>query len=97
MRAREDRRNRSPPKHSIVRKRPEMEDARPPAKDAVPIPVGPQPGLQDTSCVSTALNPVRVSIEEYLDTSYRPDCDYVNGEVQERNFGEKDQDRKSVV
>ena len=40
--------------------------------------------------MSTALNPVRVSIEEYLDTSYRPDCDYVNGEVEERNLGEKD-------
>ena len=32
----------------------------------------------------------RVSVEEYLHTSYRPDCDYVDGEVQERNLGEKD-------
>jgi Uma2 family endonuclease len=31
-----------------------------------------------------------VSVEEYLHTSYRPDCDYVDGEVQERNLGEKD-------
>jgi Uma2 family endonuclease len=31
-----------------------------------------------------------VSLEEYLQTSYRPDCDYVDGEVQERNLGEKD-------
>ena len=29
-----------------------------------------------------------VSIEEYLSTSYRPDCDYVDGEVRERNLGE---------
>jgi len=29
-----------------------------------------------------------VSIEEYLSTSYRPDCDYVDGEVRERNWGE---------
>jgi Uma2 family endonuclease len=29
-----------------------------------------------------------VSVEEYLHTSYRPDCDYVDGEVQERNVGE---------
>jgi Uma2 family endonuclease len=29
-----------------------------------------------------------VSIEEYLSTSYRPDCDYVDGEVRERNVGE---------
>ena len=30
-----------------------------------------------------------VSVSEYLNTSYRPDCDYVNGEVLERNVGEK--------
>jgi Uma2 family endonuclease len=31
-----------------------------------------------------------ISIEEYLATSYRPDCDYVDGEVVERNLGELD-------
>src|SRR5215472_18223250 len=31
-----------------------------------------------------------VSLEEYLHTSYRPDCDYVDGRVVERNFGELD-------
>jgi Uma2 family endonuclease len=31
-----------------------------------------------------------ISVEEYLSTSYRPDCDYVDGEVVERNVGEKD-------
>lgn len=31
-----------------------------------------------------------VTVEEYLHTSYRPDCDYVNGVVVERNFGEKE-------
>jgi len=31
-----------------------------------------------------------VSIEEYLRTSYRPDCDYVDGVVLERNLGEFD-------
>jgi Uma2 family endonuclease len=30
-----------------------------------------------------------ISVEEYLRTSYRPDCDYVDGEVLERNIGEK--------
>lgn len=35
-------------------------------------------------------HPVRVSVEEYLASSYRPDCDYVDGEVQERNLGEKE-------
>ena len=29
-----------------------------------------------------------VRVEEYLSTDYRPDCDYVEGEVQERNVGE---------
>ena len=28
------------------------------------------------------------SVEEYLSTTYHPDCDYVDGEVQERNVGE---------
>jgi Uma2 family endonuclease len=32
--------------------------------------------------------PVLVPLEEYLRTSYRPDCDYVDGEVLERNLGE---------
>jgi Uma2 family endonuclease len=31
-----------------------------------------------------------ISLAEYLSTSYRPDCDYVDGEVQERNLGEYD-------
>lgn len=31
-----------------------------------------------------------IPIEEYLSTDYSPDCDYVDGEVQERNLGEWD-------
>jgi Uma2 family endonuclease len=31
-----------------------------------------------------------ITTDEYLRTSYRPDCDYVDGEVQQRNLGEKD-------
>jgi Uma2 family endonuclease len=31
-----------------------------------------------------------VPVEEYLRTTYRPDCDYVDGEVLERNLGEHD-------
>ncbi len=30
-----------------------------------------------------------VPVELYLNTSYRPDCDYVDGEVLERNLGEQ--------
>jgi Uma2 family endonuclease len=33
---------------------------------------------------------VQISLEEYLRTSYHPDCDFVDGEVQERNLGEFD-------
>ncbi|HEX3681974.1 MAG TPA: Uma2 family endonuclease [Bryobacteraceae bacterium] len=29
-----------------------------------------------------------ISVEEYLHSSYRPDCDYVDGELVERNVGE---------
>jgi len=31
-----------------------------------------------------------ISVHEYLATAYRPDCDYVDGAVVERNVGEKD-------
>ncbi len=31
-----------------------------------------------------------VSVREYLTTSYRPDCDYVDGRIEERNVGEYD-------
>jgi len=33
---------------------------------------------------------VQVSLEEYLATTYDPDCDYVDGEVRERNVGDWD-------
>src|SRR5258707_1096958 len=31
-----------------------------------------------------------VSLQEYLTTTYRPDCDYVDGALVERNVGQKD-------
>ena len=31
-----------------------------------------------------------ISVEEYLNTTYRPDVEYVDGEIQERNLGEFD-------
>lgn len=31
-----------------------------------------------------------VSVREYLATNYRPDCDYVDGRLEERNVGEYD-------
>jgi len=31
-----------------------------------------------------------ISVDEYLTTAYRPDCDFVDGELIERNLGTKD-------
>jgi len=36
---------------------------------------------------------VSISVEEYLATTYDPDCDYVDGELVERNMGEFDHGR----
>ena len=35
-----------------------------------------------------ATTPTLLSIDEYLRTSYHPDADYVDGEIEERNLGE---------
>ncbi len=32
----------------------------------------------------------QISVEEYLHSVYRPDCDYVDGVLEERNVGEQD-------
>jgi Uma2 family endonuclease len=40
---------------------------------------------------------VSVSVEEYLETVYRPDCDYVDGEIVERNVGEYDHGRLQTL
>lgn len=36
-----------------------------------------------------AATPVLVSLDEYLTTAYRPDRDYIDGELKQRNLGEK--------
>jgi Uma2 family endonuclease len=38
-----------------------------------------------------------MSVREYLSTSFRPDCDYVDGEVVERNMGEYDHARLQLA
>src|SRR5215831_11539305 len=38
-----------------------------------------------------------ISVEEYLHTSYRPDCDCVDGLVLERNLGEYDHARLQIA
>jgi Uma2 family endonuclease len=40
---------------------------------------------------------ISISVEEYLTTSYRPDCDYVDGVVLERNLGEFDYSRLQAL
>ena len=37
-----------------------------------------------------------IPVEVYLTSVYRPDCDYVDGEVLERNLGENDHGRLQV-
>lgn len=39
--------------------------------------------------MATATRPT-LTVDEYLHSSYSPDCDYVDGELQERNLGELD-------
>src|SRR4051812_33389890 len=38
-----------------------------------------------------------VPVSEYLATSYRPDCEYVDGELLERNVGEWDHSRLQTL
>jgi Uma2 family endonuclease len=38
-----------------------------------------------------------ISVSEYLNTSYRPDCDYIDGELLERNVGEWDHSRLQML
>lgn len=37
--------------------------------------------------------PPQITVEEYLTTVYRPDCDYVDGHIEERNLGERSHSR----
>ncbi len=37
----------------------------------------------------TMATAILIPVSEYLDTTYRPDCDYLEGEVVERNVGER--------
>jgi Uma2 family endonuclease len=38
-----------------------------------------------------------ISVDEYLSTTWHPDCDYVDGEIQERNTGELSHDRIQLL
>jgi Uma2 family endonuclease len=39
----------------------------------------------------------QISVDEYLNTTYRPDRDYVDGEVLERNLGERDHSQPQAL
>ncbi len=43
--------------------------------------------------MSALATPPFVTIEEYLRTAYRPDCEYIDGVVEERNLGEYEHSR----
>ncbi len=38
-----------------------------------------------------------IPVSEYLRTTYRPDCDYIEGELKERNFGERPHARMQLI
>jgi Uma2 family endonuclease len=40
---------------------------------------------------------VTIPVSEYLETSYRPDCEYIDGELLERNVGEWDHSRLQML
>ena len=42
------------------------------------------------AATSTANLSSMISLEQYLNTTYRPDVDFVDGYIEERNFGETD-------
>jgi Uma2 family endonuclease len=44
-----------------------------------------------------AITQVRVSVSEYLRSNLHPDCDYVDGEVEERNMGEIEHSRAQMA
>jgi len=44
-----------------------------------------------------ATAPALMTIEQYLHTSFSPDVDFVDGEIQERNVGEKDHGRLQIM
>ncbi len=47
--------------------------------------------------ISTMATAAMLSIDEYLPTSYRPDCEYVDGELRRRNVGEWEHARVQLL
>ncbi len=40
---------------------------------------------------------LQISVSEYIHTTYRPDCEYIDGEVRERNVGKWDHARLQAI
>jgi len=40
---------------------------------------------------------VYIPVSEYLDSVYSPDCEYIDGELRERNVGEVEHSRQQTV
>jgi Uma2 family endonuclease len=40
---------------------------------------------------------VKVPLSEYLESAYHPDCEYIDGELRERNVGEVDHSRQQML
>jgi Uma2 family endonuclease len=40
---------------------------------------------------------VLIPVSEYLNTTYRPDCDYIDGEVKKRNVGERPHTQLQII
>lgn len=38
-----------------------------------------------------------IPVSEYLNTVYRPDCDYIDGELRERNVGERPHAQLQII
>lgn len=47
--------------------------------------------------MATAVNTPFVPLEEYLNTSYKPDCDYVDGVLEDRNVGQNKHSRTQTL
>ncbi len=53
--------------------------------------VGFSPALEHNRAMATLpIEESLVTVKEYLETVYEPDCDYVDGRIEERNVGEYD-------
>ena len=51
----------------------------------------------EATMATPALTPTLLSIDEYLHTSYKPDVDFIDGAIEERNLGEFEHARLQTI